>query len=35
MTPLQLMIVAALAVALLCILAVFGYILFNPTPILP
>lgn len=35
MTQPQLMIVAALAIALLCILAVFAYILFNPTPILP
>jgi hypothetical protein len=35
MTQLQLMIIAALAIALLCILAVFAYILFNPNPLLP
>lgn len=36
MTPLQSVIVAALAAALLCILAVFAYLIFfGPTPILP
>jgi hypothetical protein len=36
MTPLQSVIVAVLAVALLCILAVFAYLIFlGPTPILP
>lgn len=36
MTPLQSVIVAALAVALLCILAVFAYLIFfGPPPILP
>ena len=35
MTPPQLMIVAALVIAMLCILAVFAYILINPTLILP
>jgi hypothetical protein len=35
MTPPQLMIVVALTIVLLCILAVFAYILFNPTPLLP
>ena len=35
MTPLQLVIVAVLAVALLCILAVFAYLLFSPVPLLP
>lgn len=34
MTPLQLVIVAALALALLCILGVFAYLIFSPTPIL-
>jgi hypothetical protein len=35
MTPLQSVIIAALAIALLCILAVFAYLLFNPTTLLP
>jgi hypothetical protein len=35
MTRLQLAVIAALALALLCILAVFAYLIFNPTPILP
>jgi len=35
MTPPQLAIVAVLAIVLLCILAVFAYILFSPTPLLP
>ena len=35
MTRPQLAILAALALALLCILAVFAYILLSPTPILP
>ncbi|HET9588673.1 MAG TPA: hypothetical protein VFO91_07775, partial [Anaerolineales bacterium] len=36
MTPLQSVIVAALAAALLCVLAVFAYLIFfGPTPILP
>jgi nuclease-like protein len=35
MTRPQLAIVAVLAIALLCILAVFAYILFSPNPLLP
>jgi len=35
MTRPQLAIVAVLAIVLLCILAVFDYILFSPTPLLP
>jgi hypothetical protein len=36
MTPLQSIIVAALAAAVLCILAIFAYLIFfGPTPILP
>jgi len=36
MTPFQLVIIAALAAAFLCILAVFAYLIFfNPTSILP
>jgi Nuclease-related domain len=35
MTRPQLALIAGLAIALLCILAVFAYILFSPTPLLP
>ncbi len=35
MTRPQLAIIAVLAIALLCILAVFAYILFSPNPVLP
>ena len=35
MTPPQLMIIAALAIALLCVLAIFAYIIFSTNPILP
>ena len=35
MTRPQLMIIAALAIALLCILAIFAYIIFSTNPILP
>jgi Nuclease-related domain len=35
MTPPQLMIIAALAIALLCILAIFAYVFFGSNPILP
>jgi Nuclease-related domain len=35
MTPPQLMIIAALAIALLCILVVFAYIIFSSNPLLP
>jgi hypothetical protein len=35
MTRPQLIIIIAMAIALLCILAIFAYILFSPNPILP
>src|SRR5690606_19815745 len=35
MTPLQLVIVAALLLAFVCVLGVFGYLILNPTLLLP
>jgi len=35
MTRPQLALIAVLAIALVCILAVFAYILFSPNPLLP
>jgi hypothetical protein len=35
MTRPQLLIIATMAIALLCILAIFAYVFFSPNPILP